>query len=217
MGTPTICSLRSFSTFDQFSMTKLSRRTVQKQSALILPNLLEGGKCDHLIRAFHQYRHLQPPLNQAFPEGTVLWCGAMPARARSVKKIIEDLQAQCSGLIRKHYGIGGSLHCDGPMLIQWSVGPGMGLHADSSYADGAPNRTPWRQFTAVLNLDDQFIGGATVFPRLGLRVRPSRGQLIAFRANGIHEHSVDPILRGVRHTLAMWFSSPGARNVRRQD
>jgi len=45
-----------------------------------------------------------------------------------------------------------------------------------------------------------------VFDRQQLTVRPRRGLLLAFRSDGAHTHEVLPVRRGVRYTLAIWFT-----------
>ena len=75
-----------------------------------------------------------------------------------------------------------------------------------------PNHTPTRSHTLVLYLNDDFNGGETRFPTLGVDVTPKTGRITCFRANGNHEHGVRFCDGGVRYTIAGWMCFDSEKN-----
>jgi len=59
---------------------------------------------------------------------------------------------------------------------------------------------------APKRLNDTFEGGEIVFERAQLVVKPRRGLLLAFPSDAGHVHEVLPVRRGVRYTMAIWFT-----------
>ncbi|KAK8783381.1 hypothetical protein V5799_010254 [Amblyomma americanum] len=68
----------------------------------------------------------------------------------------------------------------------------------------------WRDFSAVLYLNDDFVGGEFVFARhktnIQASVRPKCGRAVAFSAGAENLHGVLPIEKGRRCALAMWYT-----------
>ncbi|GJP32186.1 hypothetical protein CLOM_g16783 [Closterium sp. NIES-68] len=90
-------------------------------------------------------------------------------------------------------------------LISWLPGASIGWHAD----DNRPYLKQ-RAFAAVCYLNEygkDFDGGLFRF-REGHphSVAPKPGRLVAYSASGENEHCVDPVIRGQRLTLTLWFT-----------
>ncbi|KAM7286429.1 prolyl 3-hydroxylase 2 [Ixodes scapularis] len=68
----------------------------------------------------------------------------------------------------------------------------------------------WRDYSAVLYLNDDFKGGDFVFGRsqdaIEARVSPKCGRMVAFSAGPENLHGVLPVERGRRCALALWFT-----------
>lgn len=69
-----------------------------------------------------------------------------------------------------------------------------------------------RLVTAMVYLNEDFEGGATTFPELGIRIVPERGTLILWsniRADGepqqLSRHSGEPVVRGRKTVLTKWI------------
>lgn len=73
--------------------------------------------------------------------------------------------------------------------------------------DWIPNHTPTRSYTNILYLNDDFGGGETHFPHLGVQCKPKVGTLLMFNSNGIHEHGVRPVEANSRLNISAWFAS----------
>ncbi len=55
-------------------------------------------------------------------------------------------------------------------------------------------------------MNDDYSGGHTFFPGLGLGIVPKPGRLVAFGSGCDYVHGVTKITQGVRHTYAGWFT-----------
>ena len=78
-------------------------------------------------------------------------------------------------------------------VVKWPPGSKMAPHVDDSLND---------KFAAIVYLNDNYIGGETVFDEL--TIFPEKGKLVIFE-NSKLQHSVSEIVSGVRYTLALWF------------
>lgn len=70
----------------------------------------------------------------------------------------------------------------------------------------------WRDYSAIIYLNDDFEGGEFVFAKdhtaniIQGTVRPRCGRMVAFSADGNNLHGVRGIIRGKRCALALWFT-----------
>jgi hypothetical protein len=77
-------------------------------------------------------------------------------------------------------------------IVRWPTYSSMDFHKDP--ADD--------KFACVVYLNDDFVGGATIFE--DLEIKPKNGTMIVFK-NSKLLHSVGTILSGERYTFSMWF------------
>lgn len=86
-------------------------------------------------------------------------------------------------------------------IARYDVGQRFGLHVDQIAG------TSWnaRQLSAVTYLNDSFTGGATWFPRQGLRVRPPAGSVLLFPPGWTHPHEAEAPEQGTKYALIGWF------------
>jgi predicted 2-oxoglutarate/Fe(II)-dependent dioxygenase YbiX len=83
-------------------------------------------------------------------------------------------------------------------------------HTDAGYyemVDGTRvwKRTHARDYSALLYLNDGYIGGALDFPYRQVRIKPKAGMLIVFPSNGDFVHQVRSVRLGTRYAIATWF------------
>ncbi|KAG1703681.1 Prolyl 3-hydroxylase 1 [Nymphon striatum] len=88
------------------------------------------------------------------------------------------------------------------------------IHSDNCIvqSDGSCNKNPpaytWRDYSAILYLNDGFQGGDFFFSDHGYKkqavVRPRCGRVVGFAAD--NWHGVNAVLKGQRCCLAMWFT-----------
>ncbi|XP_015594433.1 prolyl 3-hydroxylase 2 [Cephus cinctus] len=92
------------------------------------------------------------------------------------------------------------------------------IHADNCLLDDQNNcirKSPaytWRDYSAILYLNDDFSGGEFIFAKtqtmesIQSTVQPRCGRMVGFSADGNNLHGVRGILRGKRCALALWFT-----------
>lgn len=96
----------------------------------------------------------------------------------------------------------------------WPTGMGLGAHADNIYYDtGQPNFVPFRTYSSVLYLNDDYKGGEFCWwdwdgQKLSLvnKSVPIAGSLMIFGAGIDYIHSVGRVKNGTRWTVPMWFT-----------
>jgi len=75
-----------------------------------------------------------------------------------------------------------------------------------------PNHTPWREYTALIYLNDDFQGGEIAFEdgpcnQIYQKVIPIEAYMLVLAPNGPHfYHEVYPIKQGKRHSLHLWYT-----------
>ena len=105
------------------------------------------------------------------------------------------------------YKISQKLHCiDGEFIfpeysniVIWSPGQDMSVHTDNKL-----DIIKQRHYTAVCYLNDDYSGGETFLPDHDYVCKPEKGKVIVFPSD--YPHGVKTIERGMRYTLAMWFT-----------
>jgi|APCry1669192269_1035402.scaffolds.fasta_scaffold02950_5 prolyl 4-hydroxylase len=96
-----------------------------------------------------------------------------------------------------------------PIQIQkYSTGQQYLSHVD--YFDKPVDRIA----TAIIYLNDDFIGGETMFTRLNIKVKPMQGSMLFFyygyehkSANLSTEHASLPIISGTKQIITVWFNN----------
>ena len=69
-------------------------------------------------------------------------------------------------------------------MVKYRAGEGFGDHTDffaPQSADDGDRMSGQRIFTAIFYLNDDFVGGETVFPLLNITVTPKKGKMLLFR------------------------------------
>ena len=93
--------------------------------------------------------------------------------------------------------------------VVWTPGKWMDAHADNG--DGTPGREDLRnrKYTAVLYLNDDFIGGETfVLGDKGEKYffKPVKGTALVLPSDERFLHGVETLAYGLRYTLPVWLS-----------
>jgi len=94
---------------------------------------------------------------------------------------------------------------DSIMLCRWDVGKELTPHIDNQATHAYS--TPWRTYSSLVYLNDDFEGGEIFFPRLKLALRPEQGLLVIFSSGPEHEHGVKPVTAGRRYTMPSWYTT----------
>ncbi len=125
-------------------------------------------------------------------------------------RTIVDIMAAIAGLP--------SHHAERLQVIRYSQDGQYRPHFDSYDLDSERGRRctavrGQRTHTALLYLNDGFSGGATVFPRLGLEVRPRQGAVLTFdncrSGSALRDdrslHAGAPVEQGEKWAATLWF------------
>ena len=104
-------------------------------------------------------------------------------------------------------------------MTEWPIGGFQNPHLDTysyqekdddDYNEEEREKSPRREWTCIVYLNDDYTGGETYFPPtdyypFGYQVEKNVGDGLLFQ--GIyHGHGVFKVRRNPRHTLAIWFS-----------
>lgn len=114
------------------------------------------------------------------------------------------------------YGWGDTLNSDPLQLHKYDVGQLFAQHAD--YYDMPEQaerveRTGQRTWTMIVYLNDDFMGGETKFPFIGLKCVPRKGTLVLWNnlfpedgePNPLSQHAGLPVAEGTKYLLSKWF------------
>lgn len=120
---------------------------------------------------------------------------------RLVGLLEEDLAARVWPQLQAHWGEVAVTPVHDAFVVRYEPGgdsAGLGLHHDVA------------QVSASVRLNDGYEGGALAFPRqdwdtAGIPV----GHLVAWPSLVTHPHRADPVSRGVKYGLTIWFALPG--------
>jgi len=86
-------------------------------------------------------------------------------------------------------------------IVRYQPGGKFVDHRDSPAAGAGP-----RALSLVCYLNDDFEGGATVFPELSATVQPASGIAIVFAPEVLHR--AEPVIGGTKFALTAWYHTP---------
>jgi prolyl 4-hydroxylase len=102
-------------------------------------------------------------------------------------------------------------HAEGLQVLHYGPGQEYKAHHDF-FAPGSPAARNNRISTLILYLNDVEEGGETVFPLLGIAVKPKRGSALYFEyfyrdpaLNDLTLHSSVPVVRGEKWVATQWM------------
>jgi predicted 2-oxoglutarate/Fe(II)-dependent dioxygenase YbiX len=123
-----------------------------------------------------------------------------PAMPRSVLEGFERrLDEVVKPVVNERWRAGLTEH-SGTQVIGYGPGGHYLAHIDA----GQDYRN--RYFSVVCYLNDDFGGGRTLFPSLGLAVEPASGVASVFPADYVH--SAEPVTRGEKYVVVTWIVGP---------
>ena len=204
----------------------------------ISPLKLEFHSYDPLIVSFHDVldddtierlvenaeSNLEEPKSFSSRTGNVQVTEGRTGKVSFLPNDVESLQklsAAITGLSMEHseslqivsYGIGGHYE---PHVDYFNINNGSSGIPMFSSADGD------RVATLLYYLNDVTAGGATVFPRLGLTIKPTKGSALFWYnlyQNGVGDpftlHAGCPVLLGQKRIANQWFRERGQEHLRK--
>ena len=127
---------------------------------------------------------------------------------RPVLRIIRD---RIVSAVTKQFGLEQELYSDGLSIVRWQFGDQQAAHADSENPDGTPHPYPWRDYGAIIYLNESYTGGVLEFPDLGLKPETSERTLAFFPGTKDYMHAVSSIKSGTRYTIATFLTHNAAK------
>jgi hypothetical protein len=103
------------------------------------------------------------------------------------------------------------LYADTLQVVRWPEGAEQQPHADGQNPDGSPHPYPWRSYGSIIYLNDDFEGGQVYFPKLGLEPSIRPGTLAFFPGTLDYLHGVRKVTRGIRYTVASFWTFEAGR------
>lgn len=125
----------------------------------------------------------------------------------SLREDVLSLRSRMADAVRAEYQlVVGPLYSDICPFVRWPVGYELHPHADAANADGSEHPFYYRQWTAILYLNNDYEGGQVYFPTRDYAPDLQPGDLLLFVGDLDNLHGVRPVLSGVRYTLASFFT-----------
>ena len=115
-------------------------------------------------------------------------------------------QKRATAMLGEFYALTSPLWTDTVQLNVWEKGSCLPPHTDNSNPDGSSHSTPWRDFSSIVYLNDDYEGGELYFTAQDRVLKPRRGMLVAFSAGYHHEHGVLKVTQGRRITMPAFYT-----------
>jgi hypothetical protein len=105
---------------------------------------------------------------------------------------------------------------DRPDVLKYLPGGKYIAHSDNEYWDMSARR--WvrsmdRDLSVLLYVNDDYEGGAVYFQNFDIRIKPSRGMLIAFPSDHRYLHAAESLISGSRFAVVCWSSIKGVEKL----
>lgn len=153
---------------------------------------------------------LEPDWGKA---GDGFWDGRVlhPHIFKGNKEILErfkDVGQRIENAIKSLYSLD-NIYYDTIHIVRWFDGMEQPPHADAEHMDGSYHPLSWRDFGAIIYLNDDYEGGHTYYPNYNLEIIPEPGKLAIHPSDLNHLHGVSKVSGGIRYTLpSFWTKDP---------
>jgi hypothetical protein len=129
--------------------------------------------------------------------------------------VIPIVERAFSGELRRHYGVEFEWF-EHPDILRYDPGGHYAVHNDSEVWDARSES--WRlaedrQYSVLIYLNSEFVGGAIHFPEIDFTVHPRPGLLLAFPSDHRYAHTALPVESGTRYVIVSWGAVAGAERA----
>lgn len=163
--------------------------------------------CHTVIAAYERSREARGAIiGDPFFDRRVMWINSFPDTENPARRILQQWRHRAT-LVASMWS-GQRMYSDLIQVVRWDD-QAMPPHRDHCHADGSANPTPWREWAAIIYLNDGFAGGRLIFPETGENYRAVAGALLLF--SGASLHGVERATGGARYTAPAWFTRDAAR------
>lgn len=176
-----------------------------RDSVQIIENYLSPEDCDYIIRYCTQHglfkRSQVNLLNQTDEVVAEVRNSSSAAVAVAGDAVLKTVLQKASALTNMPVDNIEALQC-----VRYGQHEHYGIHFD------ADAETP-RVYTVLVYLNDDFVGGETWFPEIGMKIKPRRGSAILFPNLDAHNepllysaHSGMPVVEGTKFAMNVWVN-----------
>ncbi len=187
----------------------------------IEPDFLSPEQCGAVIDAYRRNEHRAEKsiTEDDFFSGRFMWISSLPEEESYIKQLMNDVRARAAQRIMAFYRLEKPVFADTIQIVKWPAGCMMPAHADNAHPDGSAHPTPFRAYTSLVYLNDDFEGGEFYFDNQKVRLKPKTGLFVCFTGGMRHFHGVGEVFSGERFTMPAWYSEdiahldPGYREL----
>ena len=182
--------------------------TYGDQDFIIVPDFLTDAECDRLTVMFDRLHGLvkHRKVGVDFWEGRIVYMNEVAQHDASAAAIMGGFQKRATAMLGDFYVLTSPLWTDTVQLNIWEQNSYLPPHTDNSNPDGSSHTTPWRDFSSIVYLNDDYEGGELYFTAKDRILKPQRGMLVAFSAGYHHEHGVLKVTSGRRITMPAFYT-----------
>lgn len=174
---------------------------------VVRENFLTPEECRLLHETFAANRDLiKQDVNNDYWNGRIIFAHDLLQKSPEAAELLKTASQRTVKALADFYAFKKTLYADTVQLVHWPEGKFMPPHADNCEPDGKPNDVPWRDYGAVIYVNDDYEGGELYFTKLDMVLRPKAGMLAAFPATLSHEHAVLKVAKGERVTLPAFYT-----------
>ncbi|MCZ6604194.1 MAG: 2OG-Fe(II) oxygenase [Alphaproteobacteria bacterium] len=169
---------------------------------------LSTEKCDHLVDCLERNIKLvakDAPGNEFFDD-RYLWITSLPETEPKAKWFMQEARMRICEILQRFYEETEPIYSDTIQLVKWWEGIEHTAHADNEHPDGSLHNTPFRDYAAVVYLNDDYEGGEFFIEPLKIMLRPEKGTMVCFRGDMSHMHGVKMVTKGLRYTMPSWYT-----------
>ena len=163
-------------------------------------NFIDAQTCREIVEWFKTQKKTPNTQLSYFKNRTISYTHITNS---SIKKKVNAFRFNAAAFARNTYNK--VLYPDYTDIVYWPDGLSMGIHADNAWENGEPNYVSYRVYSGVAYLNDDYEGGHTFFPELGVKIEPKIGKFVVFPSNVDYKHGVTTVM-GERYTLPIWFT-----------
>lgn len=180
---------------------------------IVDPDFLQADECDRLVKLFDRVHGLvkDRKVGIDFWEGRIVYMNDVAQCDPAAALIMGNFQKRATSMLGRFYDLTSPLWTDTVQLNIWETGSFLPPHTDNSNPDESDHSTPWRDFSSIVYLNDDYEGGELYFTAQDRILRPRKGMLVAFSAGYHHEHGVLQVNGGRRITMPAFYTFDKAR------
>jgi len=124
---------------------------------------------------------------------------------KKAASILLDANLRCGALIQELYNTAQPAYSDTLQIVRWFPGMEQPPHADdmsNTDIEGFDHRA----FGSIIYLNDDYVGGKTIYPNFNFEVTPKTGSLAIHPGDAEHLHGVSKIENSMRYTIASFWT-----------